>query len=237
MADTQEPDREPAGRRTNEIDATGLVVAANVRRLRSELQLTTGQLAALLEAAGRPIIANAITKIEQGRRRVSVDDLMSLAIALNVTPNALLLPHALKDRSRPTGAQDAVSGAALWSWACGYRPLPPTASVGSAESTRDSEQRDDWFERQSAPHAEAPEQALFHQQSIVRTLKSMTAIVESIPAMTETLAGAAQRYAKTWNDVAELLARDEEASDEVSRADQLVALEDLIGRVDEIEGR
>lgn len=48
--------------------------------------------------AGRPLGHTAISDIENGSRRVDVDDLMAIASALGVAPNALLLPHGYDDK-------------------------------------------------------------------------------------------------------------------------------------------
>ncbi|MFG2277073.1 hypothetical protein ACGFNQ_00100 [Streptomyces asoensis] len=55
-------------------------------------------------------------------RRIDVDDLVALAAALGVTPNALLLPH------RGSGSIDLTGGGTVdatfvWAWAEGCRPL------------------------------------------------------------------------------------------------------------------
>jgi len=65
-------------------------VARNVKRLREAQHLTTRALQDLLTKLGRPIPASGITRIEQGSRRVDVDDLAALAIALGVRPDHLL---------------------------------------------------------------------------------------------------------------------------------------------------
>jgi transcriptional regulator with XRE-family HTH domain len=69
-------------------------VAANVRRLRTEQQLSTYELARLLGEAGWPIGAGGITRIEGGDRRVDADDLVALAAVFGVSPNVLLLPES-----------------------------------------------------------------------------------------------------------------------------------------------
>jgi hypothetical protein len=50
-----------------------------------------------MAAAGRPILPSGLSKIEQGQRAVDVDDLVALAIALQVNPNALLLPAGIPE--------------------------------------------------------------------------------------------------------------------------------------------
>ena len=70
---------------------TGIRVARNVLRSRENAELSLRGLSELLRECGRPILASGILKIEHQKRRVDVDDLMALAIALDVTPIALLL--------------------------------------------------------------------------------------------------------------------------------------------------
>ena len=65
-------------------------MAANLRRMRRERELTTAALSQRLAEIGHPIAATGITKIEMGDRRVDVDDLVALAAALDTTPNQLL---------------------------------------------------------------------------------------------------------------------------------------------------
>lgn len=95
---------EPRPRRTNEIAATGQQVAANVRRLRNARQLSAAALAQLLTEHGRPFVQSAVANIEAGRRRVDVDDLMALAVVLNVSPTMLLLPPDARSTTEATGA-------------------------------------------------------------------------------------------------------------------------------------
>lgn len=103
-------------------------VASNLARLRGDRKLSTVRLAKALEELGNPIPATGITRIEKGQRRVDADDLVALAIALDVTPNALLLP--------PTPAEDvaltpAVHTSALnaWKWATGDTALPRESPI------------------------------------------------------------------------------------------------------------
>jgi 8-oxo-dGTP diphosphatase len=69
-----------------------------------------------------------LSKTEQLDRRVDVDDLVVLAIALGVSPNVLLLPR-LGVRALPVEGELApgmapVDAAAAWAWATGEKPLP-----------------------------------------------------------------------------------------------------------------
>ena len=63
-------------------------------------------------------------KIEKGERRVDVDDLVALALALGVTPNRLTLPDMdLPGITTKYLLTPAVAGSpvALWQWAQGER--------------------------------------------------------------------------------------------------------------------
>jgi transcriptional regulator with XRE-family HTH domain len=100
--------------------------AANIRRFRRAGEVTTAALSQRLAAIGHPVVDTGITKTEKGDRRIDVDDLVALALALGVTPNTLLMPEVgylgTSDAHRLT---PAVSGTAeeLWQWAQGERPL------------------------------------------------------------------------------------------------------------------
>lgn len=77
------------------IGEVGRTVGANIRRLRHERGLSREKLAPLLAAAGRPTIAypSSISRGEAGLQRISVDDLVAYAAALQVNPTQLLTPH------------------------------------------------------------------------------------------------------------------------------------------------
>jgi len=64
---------------------TGETVRRQIRELRLNRELTQAQLA---ELAGLP--GQAITEIENGARRVNVDDLVAIASALKVAPARIL---------------------------------------------------------------------------------------------------------------------------------------------------
>jgi transcriptional regulator with XRE-family HTH domain len=122
MADDEAPGR----RRGNDLGPTGQAVAINVARLRIALGLSTYKLSALLGDLGRPIAASAISKIEGGTRRVDTDDLMALAVALDVPPSALLLPPTAEGELALTASYSTAATQA-WDWAEGKQPLhvPP----------------------------------------------------------------------------------------------------------------
>jgi hypothetical protein len=106
----------------NPLGPTGRTVAANIKRLRAGMPYT--ELAAKLEAVGRPIPTLGLRKIESEERRVDADDLVALALALGVNPNALLLPPS-RDGGHLLTVTDAITMPAenVWEWGLGTAPL------------------------------------------------------------------------------------------------------------------
>lgn len=123
---------------TNEVvpGPTGKHVFENVKRLRAEKRLSLAQLAELLAEAGRPIRTTGLHRLENGKRRVDVDDLVGLAEVFGVSPMALLSPHAAQsDLTRIT--DDSVASwealrEALSGWSVTLTPLPDPGRAGAA---------------------------------------------------------------------------------------------------------
>ncbi|MFI6700308.1 helix-turn-helix domain-containing protein [Streptomyces sp. NPDC050509] len=89
--------------RTLEIGPAGRHVAQVVARLRAARGWDQRELAVRLGAVGRPVSRSMLGKIESAARRIDVDDLEALALALEVSVSALL--PAEPDRSPATVAQ------------------------------------------------------------------------------------------------------------------------------------
>ncbi|MGW4997472.1 helix-turn-helix domain-containing protein [Streptomyces hydrogenans] len=126
---------QPRGRRAIEIGPTGQAVAGNLARLRERRGLTTRQLSALLERAGRPIPASGITRMEKGERVANVDDVAALAVVLGVSPSALMLPlgDAPEELIEVTGGGTVPANVA-WDWVDGRRPLHwPAGDTSTAD--------------------------------------------------------------------------------------------------------
>jgi transcriptional regulator with XRE-family HTH domain len=109
-------------------------VAANLRYFRRGR--STYEIARALKDIGRPIAANGLTKIENGERRVTVDDLVALAVVLGVSPNQLLFPTMMSRNGEPSPlplvGTAVADDADIWRWANGERPLR-TLDPGSGE--------------------------------------------------------------------------------------------------------
>jgi transcriptional regulator with XRE-family HTH domain len=99
------------------------VIARNVATLRKKRGLGVRGLSNALTELGRPILPSGITKIESQDRRVSVGDLVALAIALDVSPVRILLPPERIDDDVQLTPTRAAPRMAAWRWATGEQPL------------------------------------------------------------------------------------------------------------------
>ncbi|OBJ43113.1 hypothetical protein A5621_00880 [Mycobacterium colombiense] len=126
-----------AGEKRIQLGPTGETVRANIQRLRQAQNLGYTKLARVLEEIGRPIPDLGLRRIEAGDRRVDVDDLMALAVALGVSPVTLLMPSV-----HTVAPQEAVNATALalpapaerlWEWLTAQGPLLGTSFFSFAE--------------------------------------------------------------------------------------------------------
>src|SRR3712207_6224827 len=111
-------------------DSPGARVAANVRALRDARGMSVRELSTRMTELGHQVWPSAITKIEQGERRVDVDELVALAVALRVNPSRLLLSTTASDAEVGLTATVAVPSWAAWQWADGSSPLPTGSGEG-----------------------------------------------------------------------------------------------------------
>ncbi|WP_199564903.1 helix-turn-helix domain-containing protein [Spongiactinospora rosea] len=118
---------------------TGLRVAANIKALRDARGISVRALSARVTELGRPILASGIHKIEQGQRRVDSDELVALALALDVSPNRLLLPGTAGTAAgvELTPEVSSPTEDAAWRWATGeYCLFPLDAPTPAADVIR-----------------------------------------------------------------------------------------------------
>lgn len=105
--------------------AVAEAVAANVRAVRERRGMSQQQLAARMGDLGRPIQASTVAKVESGSRRVDVDDLAALAVALNVPLARLMVPDVELDESVFVVPAVPVPAWIAWGWANGEQSLHP----------------------------------------------------------------------------------------------------------------
>ncbi len=101
-------------------------VAKRVKELRKERKWKQQDLANAMTAKGYPTDRSTVVRLETRKRGISVDDLVAVAAALNVSPGWLLL-----DAEAGAGETEvAVVGNvrapawAAWQWVEGISPLP-----------------------------------------------------------------------------------------------------------------
>ncbi|MFC9838955.1 helix-turn-helix domain-containing protein [Rhodococcus sp. NPDC127530] len=107
----------------NPLGPTGVTAAQNVERLRTAQNLSYAELSRKLDDLGRPIATLGLSRIESQARRIDADDLVALALALGVSPLALLLPHDYEQTAQLTENGTRYPAAQLWEWGSGRRPL------------------------------------------------------------------------------------------------------------------
>ncbi|WP_328389686.1 helix-turn-helix domain-containing protein [Nocardia sp. NBC_00416] len=117
----------------NPFGPTGDTVRNNVLRYRNRMNLGYADLARRLEALGRPIPVLGLSRIERGERRIDVDDLMALAVALGVSPTSLLLPDTSGSDDVVTATGIEGTAADLLGW---LRLHTPSAHIGKPADDR-----------------------------------------------------------------------------------------------------
>jgi transcriptional regulator with XRE-family HTH domain len=118
----------------------------NLRAVREARRMTQGQLAERMTALGVPLQLNLISRTEKGTRTPDLPEILALALALDVTPNRLLLTADARadDEIALSPTTDATSLRA-WAWASGERPLDSSdwmAVHAFAEENRPHDVRD-----------------------------------------------------------------------------------------------
>jgi transcriptional regulator with XRE-family HTH domain len=113
----------------------GVAVAQNVERLRESRNLSYAELSRRLTEKGRPIAPLGLTRIRDRQRRVDVDDLVAIALALDVSPATLLLPPEVLVGGANSTAPVTEGGAdyplrQIWSWLIAEAPIDAPRSTG-----------------------------------------------------------------------------------------------------------
>ncbi len=130
------------------VDALGPVggrVAERVVTVRRAAGLTLAALAAKLEEVGHPMLISALSRIEKGRRRVDVDDLVALALALGVSPNDLLLSADPGPELVALAPRITMTAGSAWRWATREAPEQLAHSLFVSYSHADGTENARWL--------------------------------------------------------------------------------------------
>ncbi|MCX4824894.1 helix-turn-helix domain-containing protein [Streptomyces sp. NBC_01142] len=136
----------------NPLGPTGEQVKGNVERIRTARGMTKKDLSDRAGEFGRPIPPLGVSRIESGTRRVDADDLVALALALNVSPLALLLPPEWSDVRIPLTPDFDLEARTAWLWAEGRAPasnygVSPSAIAVEPDSDDDTDEASDAYWR------------------------------------------------------------------------------------------
>lgn len=150
------------------IGNVGKITRQRVREERERQNLNLAALARRVTALGRPMNTLAVQRIEAGARRVDVDDLIALALALDIAPIALLAPAG--DSGDETFAvaddQPAAPLDQIWPWMRGEKTRDPFGGDDQAFMRRSLPA---WFE----PEGSRAQAQVRDLQAQVRLLQQM----------------------------------------------------------------
>ncbi len=166
------------------------VVAERIRQLRKEKRWTQTDLAEAVTGFGHPMHQTAIAKIEAKQRKVSVEDLLVLALALDVPPPLLFLPFD-RDEDLALTPTTATYPWRVWEWLHGEEPLPsrntPEWHRGSEPALLYANVRDDQKQVNRARLAIRTAEYEGDQEAISRAkrryVEALTALDEALEAM------------------------------------------------------
>lgn len=117
---------------TTELDR--VYIGHNIRSLRELEGLSLTGLSERLRPHGVQMTKATLSKIEGGSRQVTAEELPALALALNATPNRLLIGESAEGPG-PLSVSPAIDPRALkrvWSWAQGEFPLEDMTFEGES---------------------------------------------------------------------------------------------------------
>lgn len=116
---------------------TAQTVAANLRTLRTLRGMSQADLAAALAERGHVVPELGIRRMEKAQRAVTVDDLVVLALALDCSPAALLVPLPGRDgwegMTEVTGHDGDVTPESVWRWVTQRTPVAPAVKIPGAD--------------------------------------------------------------------------------------------------------
>jgi len=124
-----------------------VTVSANIARLRVARGWSTRAFVAHLAATtDTPLSYTAFSAVEKGNTRVTVDLLVAVARALDVSPAILLIPHT----PDPTAPFAGTSAEQFWAWLRAERPLTAPATTDGHVAWADLS-RPQWAGPDTAP--------------------------------------------------------------------------------------
>jgi transcriptional regulator with XRE-family HTH domain len=120
------------------------VFAVRLKQVREWHRLSQAALSRKLEEAGHTIHPSRVKKLETGRARPTVEDLLALALVLDVSPLFLVVPPLGGQPEPPLGGRLRVGKESLQApdaraWWRGEKPLPGQLPAAFAAQQPDDE--------------------------------------------------------------------------------------------------
>ena len=138
-------------RRSYEPGPTAHRVRVNLAEVRERRRVSLRALSKRVELLGHPLLASGLSKIETGARRADVDDLVALAIALDVSPNRLLLPGTAGKKKVELTSEAEATEVTAWRWATGEAALPANLWTDTRGGGIDLDRAKE-FRKENQPH-------------------------------------------------------------------------------------
>lgn len=111
-----------SGKKTT-VKQSGETVATNIARLRTSRNISFAQLSRTLAELGCEIPELGLRNIEKFKRRIDVDELIALAVALETNPAFLLMPFSENANEVVESTANGESKAGdLWAWLTARHP-------------------------------------------------------------------------------------------------------------------
>lgn len=135
----------------NPLGPIGETVKNNVTWLRLARSMSKKDISDRARKLGRAIPPLGVSRIEEGERRVDADDLVTLALVLNVSPLTLLMPPSAGNKPVKLTDDYEVTARTAWQWAQGHRTAmdwEPGEGVNLAEPGADPAIAPEAYERE-----------------------------------------------------------------------------------------
>ncbi len=169
-----------ATRRSRDAGPSARRVRINLAQLRERRGVSLRALSKRLEQLGHPLMASGLSKIETGDRRADVDDLLALAIALDVSPNGLLLPGTAHDQKVELTPEAETTELMAWRWATGEAAL--RADLWTDRPVDIDLDRSARFRKENRPHDHSGETSLDdleeHEEALAPAVRACREAIE-----------------------------------------------------------
>lgn len=155
-------------------------IGAQVRHVRDKVRgWHLSDLSEKLGELGMNLGKNALSKLETGQRNMTAEELVYIAVALDVTPNRLLLGGSTEDMGQMIRIANTweITLAEAWAWASGEE-LPNTSTPG-VDKSWDDHLKGDKFRVENRPHRPPTTLAMDQYRDLVE-LGAFNAVTEAV---------------------------------------------------------